>query len=533
MLLAAIPGLGALVLLIASIGNGVTWWGDEALLEAAVHNAANFDQALGPYSNWGFSHPGPAMFYVMAPFYALLGNSPLALSVAAVVINTASMVATVAVVRHFLGRRAAWITAVIVVVFALAARPQVMWDHWNPTLVPLPLLLAMVLAAAAWSGSSSALAGALFVGSAVAQTHLGAGPLVAAIVLLGMAGWMISRLFVRGGSQREREPFRWRKSILPVALFAATAAMWVPAIVEQTANDPGNLTNISSFFDNPPEGNAHGHPASDAVQAVANEAFVIPLGRGSAPTNPHTLGQGSTDRYLGVGAGQRLTMWIVALVLAAASVVYVLRRKGIAPELRRVLLALSLLPIVLNALMVYCATRIVGPMWNYLLWSAAVFFLPGWIAAATLITERFRGIRYRLARHQLVALGMAGMLGVVVWTLELVEFGELRPDPLALATTSVMKDVGPDVRGANAVEVRWPLDDANAKAVANGVLAAMRREDIEARPWADLYMPGHGARGSEECVLAVGTLPVHELDPDAVPAVEPRSGAPYLLACRR
>jgi hypothetical protein len=50
---------------------GVTLYGDQALIAIASRRAADFVQLLGPYSRTGFHHPGPAVFYLLAPFVEL------------------------------------------------------------------------------------------------------------------------------------------------------------------------------------------------------------------------------------------------------------------------------------------------------------------------------------------------------------------------------------------------------------------------------------------------------------------------------
>ena len=57
--------------------------GDGAVIELYTLHATGFRQLLGPYSRFGFHHPGPAMFYVLAPFYAVSGHATASLSVAA------------------------------------------------------------------------------------------------------------------------------------------------------------------------------------------------------------------------------------------------------------------------------------------------------------------------------------------------------------------------------------------------------------------------------------------------------------------
>ncbi|HTZ08663.1 MAG TPA: hypothetical protein VMB72_06315, partial [Acidimicrobiales bacterium] len=40
--------------------------GDLALVDLAVRSATRFQQVLGPYDRFGWHHPGPAYFYLLA-----------------------------------------------------------------------------------------------------------------------------------------------------------------------------------------------------------------------------------------------------------------------------------------------------------------------------------------------------------------------------------------------------------------------------------------------------------------------------------
>src|SRR5205814_8098147 len=50
--------------------------GDPALLDMATRSAAHFHRQVGPYSRYGFSHPGPALFYAAAPVLLATSDAP-------------------------------------------------------------------------------------------------------------------------------------------------------------------------------------------------------------------------------------------------------------------------------------------------------------------------------------------------------------------------------------------------------------------------------------------------------------------------
>ncbi len=65
----------------------VLFTGDGAALELRVLRAVRGVQFLGPYSRFGWSHPGPAYFYLASPFYELFGERGPALNLFAMAVQ--------------------------------------------------------------------------------------------------------------------------------------------------------------------------------------------------------------------------------------------------------------------------------------------------------------------------------------------------------------------------------------------------------------------------------------------------------------
>jgi len=81
---------------------GSSNFGDVAVTELAIQNALHFRQVLGPYDRFGWNHPGPAIFYILAVPYALVGRQASGVLVGAFIVNFACAVGIIAL----LGRRA-------------------------------------------------------------------------------------------------------------------------------------------------------------------------------------------------------------------------------------------------------------------------------------------------------------------------------------------------------------------------------------------------------------------------------------------
>jgi hypothetical protein len=69
-----------LVKVVATYGRPYYHYGDQAILALRVGDAMKFHAEVGPYSRFGWSHPGPALFYLLAPVYSLSGTNPRSLA---------------------------------------------------------------------------------------------------------------------------------------------------------------------------------------------------------------------------------------------------------------------------------------------------------------------------------------------------------------------------------------------------------------------------------------------------------------------
>jgi 4-amino-4-deoxy-L-arabinose transferase-like glycosyltransferase len=186
--------------ILAFIREGVpdpVYAGDAAALEFGVFHALHGDQLLGPYSRFGWSHPGPAMFYLAAPFYAAFGQHSAALRLFAFVVNMVSALAIVHSVRLLNGRLAGLIAAAFIAVFTTVARPFLPTNVWNPILPMLPLALTFCLAARIARGEARLLPIFAVLASAAVQTHVAYGP-----AILGL--WVSAMILRRGTVSRTR-----------------------------------------------------------------------------------------------------------------------------------------------------------------------------------------------------------------------------------------------------------------------------------------------------------------------------------------
>jgi hypothetical protein len=361
--------------LLATFGHPFyVFTGDQPLLAMRVVDTLGFHATTGPYSRFGWSHPGPAMFYLLAPVYAVLGRNPRAFFVGSLLLNGACAVATVAVVRRMAGEWASRWVAALLCLFVLAGGITLFESFWNPYLEAGPLLLALVLAAAACTGSPLSLLGLLLAGSYAVQTDVGTAPVVLAIGVLGGAGFVVTRVRRwRWQRQQSTRAEAWRPSVAAIVAGAvglvALVVMWMPPLSQQLHGHPGNITAMLHFFEHPPRhvtGGSH-HSFGQALAAMATTTSAVPYGGDAAA---HTITTTNVAHNV---------LLAVSMVVAVAAAVVALWRR------RLFLFGLACTTLVTVPVAIYSATRIVGPVFPYLLSWAAYLTLPGLAAAGVLI----------------------------------------------------------------------------------------------------------------------------------------------------
>ena len=233
-LLVALPVLG---LAVANGPYGPTE--DHALLELGVRRVvAGHPPTLGVYSRFGWYHPGPALYYLLAGPYLLLGGSSMALPVAALAVNAMCLAAVALLMRRHRGLLAALWALLVCLLYLRQLPGSFLLEVWNPYLPMLPFLVAALLCWAALQGDRWALPVALVILSACVQAHVsyavGAVALLAVTVVLLV--WLRRRRGVPGPTARG-----WAIG------GAATLLVWLPPLWQQVAaSGGGNLSALAA-----------------------------------------------------------------------------------------------------------------------------------------------------------------------------------------------------------------------------------------------------------------------------------------------
>src|SRR5689334_20522778 len=124
---------------------------DIALTELYTRDAAHARLLVGPYSRLGWHHPGPLLFYALAPTYAVAGGNAAALHAAALVLTLVTLALVGWGAAAYAGDGFAAAVAVGIGLLILRL-PSLATSPWNPHAVVLPALALIVYAAIVAAG---------------------------------------------------------------------------------------------------------------------------------------------------------------------------------------------------------------------------------------------------------------------------------------------------------------------------------------------------------------------------------------------
>jgi hypothetical protein len=213
--------------------------GDDAANSLLVEQAKHLQLLVGNYSRVGFSHPGPAVFYLEA-LGQWLGHDVLhALPapyngewLAIMVLNAALAAAALTVLWSWSRswRALLWYAALLVGFVAL--HPHVFSSTWMPDVYVAPFLLFLVSAASVVAGRTGHLWLFVLAGSLLVHGHVVFLLLfVPGVTLATLAGWWLVRR--RTGQRVVRR--HWAAGLAVAGLFA------VPMVVNLVLHWPGEF----------------------------------------------------------------------------------------------------------------------------------------------------------------------------------------------------------------------------------------------------------------------------------------------------
>ena len=365
LLLAGLPALAGLVDLWLDRDGPYLPIGDHAILAMAVDAVGEHETLLGAYSRFGWFHPGPMGTYLFAGFSFLLGGALQALSAGMLVINGASAMTAVWLVRRRAGVAAALGAVVVLTLSVRTLGDDFIRDSWNPHLPVLPLLAGVLLCWTVVRGDAWALPLAVVPLTLAVQSHVGALPAVGAVTVVLVAGLLVragghlrARAATGGPGRRPVLPLRW--PVATVGALALTALLWLPAVIEQMTRTPGNA---SALYDHllggspeEPTGIASG------LRAVADEFGRLPA----------SLVGAERPEVAFLPAFRPPVAIAVGLVAFAVTMAFAVRRR------RADVLWLGTLTLAVAAAGVAAVARIDGPPYPYLVQWTVVIGILAW-----------------------------------------------------------------------------------------------------------------------------------------------------------
>ena len=248
------------VAVVLSVGIGPTFVNgiDNAVNELRLRDLGSHAVLLGPYSRDGWSHPGPAMYLVLLPFYLLAGKASIGMHLGAVFVNASALMTIVLLARRCGGRSLLLLTTLGMSGLLWHLGPAFISSPWNPLLPVLPFGAFIMCCWAAVCGVRWMIPVAVALASFCVQTHVGYLPLT--LPLIGWAAVCVAWRARRGRS---------RACVREFAVAGVVGAvLWLPPVIQQLTAHRGNLSALWSYFRHPSQAM---HSLKDSYAVVAHE----------------------------------------------------------------------------------------------------------------------------------------------------------------------------------------------------------------------------------------------------------------------
>lgn len=304
---------------ISILGHPWVPTGDIAIIDLRSRDVLSLNPPLtGLFSRRGWNHPGPAMFWLLAPAAVVARSAPVALRFGWILIDAVVLGAALLLAAR-VSRTLLLVTSLTVGLSYLALPPSVHRMPWNPWM-PVPMLvLLLVLVLRVGSGRPRDFIGVVVVGSVMVQIHAGIAPIVIGLSLLALMWAVRDARVATGGVRSLRAPLLWSAGL--------GALLWLPPVIGALTGEPGNLRILVRYFldaPDPPLG------IGRAVGIMAAEFAWRP---------PWLGGELRVQSLLQLASGSS-TVWLAAPVILLAGGWLLARRSGRSDDVRLVSAAL-------------------------------------------------------------------------------------------------------------------------------------------------------------------------------------------------
>ncbi len=244
--LALVPFVASAIALVVRVGGDYRPSADQALIELQIRDIGHQSVLLGPYSRFGWFHPGPILYYLLWLPYRITGSSSLSLCFAALTLNAATVAGIALVARKRGGLPLVLLTLVLVGILTSSLGAQFFRDVWNPSITVLPFVLLVLLAWSMSCGEAWALPLAAGIGTFLVQTHVSYGFVTLAVLGAGLVGAAVTVWRRRADAHHPERRRSWLRMTAVTAV--VLGVLWLPVVVQQLTTEPGNLGQLLRFF---------------------------------------------------------------------------------------------------------------------------------------------------------------------------------------------------------------------------------------------------------------------------------------------
>lgn len=488
LLAATAPAVAATVSVV-----GLHWapGGDQALEVLRISDVGGpHTPLLGAWSRWGWSHPGPMLFWLLAPWQRALGNDGVLLACGLISVGSLACATLIGFRRG--GTALGALLGFAGVVLTRAMGLSVLVDVWNPYVAILPFLVFVLLV---WSVTCDDLVMAPFaaaVGTFCVQAHVGFLPLVGGLAGLAAAAVGVRHLRGRARGVRRSSPsarsrdrpgsspqprpahlprpdrtFRgWlsahRATSSALATVGVLVLLWLPALIDELWGSR-NLTSLWRYM------RAPGTPTAgwgSAVGIMSAQLHLPAPWMGAPATNDAGLSPMGGWTWAAAAA--------ILLTLAAGWAMHRRRQEAVLLDL------VALGAIGLGA---WATSRVTGPLFAYTMqW----WWIISMLAAVALVWTAIDTFGVGRAMWVPVALLAATVVASAAAVVE--DLPVERPQPLVSQALSQL--IGPtaaalDPGGTYSVHA---VDQRNLGSIGPGMLLALIQRGLHATA-----APGDGA----------------------------------------
>ena len=245
--------------------------------------------------------PGAIQLYLLAAPVHLIGNRWGTLLTMAT-INAVSVVGAGWLATRRLGPRVATVAYLALVMLVWTMGSEVLIDAAPMQMITLPFALFLFAVWSVADGDLVAVPVLAVVANFLVLDHLVFTVMVPVIGLCAIVGLALS--LWRRRKDSETWPAHRTRALQMVGLaLACSVVLWIPSLVQQFRNSPGNLTNLW----NARSITSHHNTAAQAADAVVSILAKPPFWLGNSFRQPSfgTQGIGTSDIVLGIALGGR------------------------------------------------------------------------------------------------------------------------------------------------------------------------------------------------------------------------------------